>query len=269
MNRMLHRFSLFFMLLSLVALGGCTREKSADALSDDVLHIAAAANLSYVISPLVDDFRRRYPEYAGLDIEVTKASSGSLTAQIRNGAPYDVFLAANMSYPEALHAEGLTRGEPVTYAIGIPVLVCRRELATSDGPDVLAGDGVRAIAVAQPELAPYGEAALAIVESAGLLEELRPRLVYSSSVAQAFQQAVTAADAGFIAKSLLFGDKGRELQKAGMVAMEFAPETYSEARLRQAMVLLDGESESAQKFFSYIQGEGAQRIFLNNGYRLP
>ncbi len=261
------RFSLlsvlFFSLL-IVACGGKER------LHEDsgVLHIAAAANLSYVLPELVDAFRMEHGEYAGSDIRITKASSGSLTAQIRNRAPFDLFLAANTRYPEVLHEDALTAGPPVVYAEGVPVMVYRQEIEGEKGVACLIDASVEKIAIAQPDLAPYGEAAIDILSRAGVLQQVESKFVYGTSVTQTFQHVITAADAGFIAASLLYGEGGKELKKAGMGRIGFSHDAYNPAGLRQAMVLLDASNTTAKAFFRFMQSERAGDILRNNGYRV-
>lgn len=182
-----------------------------------VLHIAAAANLSYVIPELVETFRKEHSEFAGFDIRVTKASSGSLTSQIRNRAPYDVFLSADTRYPQNLHEGELTVGPPVVYAKGVPVMVFRQEVEGEKGIACLTDGSVEKIAIAQPDLAPYGEAAVEILSRAGILKQVESKFVYGVSVTQTFLHTITAADAGFIAASLLYGEGGAELKKAGNI----------------------------------------------------
>ncbi len=257
---------LLFMLQLMVS--GCSPASEHPSEDPAVLHIAAAANLSYVIDKLTGLFLERFPRYASADIRVTKASSGSLTAQIRNHAPYDIFLAANTAYPEALFRDSLTVGSPVVYAQGIPVLVYRKTFDGSQGPGFLAEGQVERIAIAQPELAPYGQAAEDIMRKAGVYDRVSSRLVYGSSVTQTFQHAVTAVDAAFIAKSLLYGDTGNEVQKAGLLTMEFSPDEYRQELLRQAMVLLNGRNGIAADFFDFLQGSEAKEVFKQYGYRV-
>ena len=267
-NRRIYLLPLLLVFLTVNACGGGPAKQSQSAQRSDVLHIAAAANLSYVISLLIDAFIEEHGEYAVMDIRVTKASSGSLTAQIRNSAPFDVFLAANTGYPEALSADSLTFGSPVVYAEGIPAMVYRQEIDGEKGVACLLDVSVDKIALAKPELAPYGEAAVEILSRAGILKQVENKFVYGSSITQAFQHAITAADAGSIAASLLYGDSGQEMEKAGMRSVVFAPDAYNPAALRQAMVLLDSSNEAAQVFYSFMQGERAREILRNNGYRV-
>jgi len=266
-SRLLQAITVFLLLFSITSCrnGG---KGLPGQVTPEVLHIAAAANLSYVMPELVAGFRKEYPGYAEADIRVTKASSGSLTAQIRNSAPYGLFLAANTGYPDALHADGLSEGRPVVYAEGVPVLVYRQELDCDVSLRCLAGSSVNTIAIAQPELAPYGEAAVEILKKAGIFEAVQKKFVYGTSITQTFQHCVTAADAGFIAKSLLYGESGSELERAGRRWMELSPDSYDRKGMRQAMVLLKGASPAAGAFFDYMQGSTARAILEKNGYRV-
>ncbi len=265
-----YRFVAVFFLCALQFLVSCgeKQQKEDAGPRPAALHIAAAANLSYVMPELVEAFRDEYGRYRHLDIKVTKASSGSLAAQIRNTAPFDLFLAANTLYPQTLYDDSLTALPPVIYAEGIPVMVYRKDLDCRKGIACLTDSSVRKIAIAQPELAPYGEAAREILTRKGLLEKIEGKFVYGASISQAFQHAVTAADAGFIAASLLYGDAARELKRAGMESVGFAPDSYDPVVLRQAMVLLDASNEEAEAFFTFMQGKRAGEILRKNGYRV-
>ncbi len=254
--------------LPLLLAAACTGGKSGMPADERILHIAAAANLGYVMPKLIDGFREERKEFAKTDIRVTKASSGSLTAQIRNGAPYGLFLSADSRYPEALCADGLALGKPVVYARGVPVMVYREGTGCKKGVVCLAGKRVGKVAVPRPELAPYGEAALDILGRAGILEAVEGKFVYGASVTQTFQHAITAADAGFVAKSLLFGEGRGALEKAGRQWSTFPSDAYDARKLRQAMVLLEGSGEVAGAFFAYMQGRKARDILENNGYRV-
>lgn len=262
-------FSLFSTTLLVLSCRGMERKPAEKETGrPSVLHVAAAANLSYVIPEFVDAFRNKHSEFAGTGIRVTKASSGSLTSQIRNGAPYDIFLAANTHYPQSLHDDGFTAGPPVVYAGGVPVLVFRQEIEGEKGIACLTDESVEKIAVAKPDLAPYGEAAIEILSYAGILKQVESKFVYGTSVTQTFQHTITVADAGFIAASLLYGEGGKELKKAGMGWTGFPDDAYNPAGLRQAMVLLDSTNRAAAVFFRFMMSEEAGNILKIKGYRV-
>jgi len=166
--------------------------------------VAAAADLRFALDDLVAQFRRTRPD---VDVAVSYGSSGTFFAQISNGAPFDLFLSADRSYPDRLVERGLARaGSQFTYAVGrivlwvpdaSPIDVAAVGLAALDD------DRVRHVAIANPEHAPYGRAAMAALESAGRLDRVRPRLVFGENVAQTLQFVQSgAADAGIVALSL-------------------------------------------------------------------
>ncbi len=161
------------------------------------LRIAAAADLGPVLPPLLDRFERQ----TGIHAEASYQSSAALTMQMLNGAPFDLFLSADLSYPQRIVAAGLAvSAAPIPYARGTLVLFTRHD---SRWPvpklDTLRDPALRRLAIANPDRAPYGRAALAALTSLGLLEALKPRLVTAENIAQAAQFAETGnAAAGLI-----------------------------------------------------------------------
>jgi molybdate transport system substrate-binding protein len=160
--------------------GAGDRPASGDAGEPVVVRVAAASDLTPVladIGALVD----------GVQLEPTYASSGTLVQQIRNGAPYDLLLAADVSYAEQLAEDGAADGDPFVYATGRLALWLRAgvDADVADGLDVLTGPQIRTVAIANPAHAPYGAAARAALEDAGLLDAVQDRLVLGESVAQA------------------------------------------------------------------------------------
>lgn len=267
-RRLLFVFLLLHVSLPLIISCKKTQDHPRQGTEPAMLQIAAAANLSYVIPKLVEAFREKYEEYENTDIRITKASSGSLVAQIRNGAPFGLFLSANTTYPQALYGDSLTVAPPEIYAEGIPVMVFHRGIEGERGVGCLTDASVEKVAIARPELAPYGEAALQILQGAGVLEQVQDKFVYGVSVTQTFQHATAAADAGFIAASLLHGGAGTELEKAGMQWIGFPDGSYDAAVLQQAMVLLDSSNTAAADFYTFMLGEEAAEIMEKNGYRV-
>jgi molybdate transport system substrate-binding protein len=167
------------------------------------LRVAAAADLEPVLPPLLEQFERA----TGIHAEVTYKASAMLTAQIENGAPFDVFLAADLSFPKRLIDDGLadTAGSadsstPITYARGTLVLWERKDSRLPPPSlDLLRDPRLKSFAIANPESAPYGRAAVAALKSLRLYEALKPRLVTAENIAQAAQFVDSAnADAGLI-----------------------------------------------------------------------
>ena len=168
------------------------------------LNIAAAADLKFALDELLKDFRARHPEDK---IEVTYGSSGNFVAQLTQGAPFDVFLSADMSYPRKLVEQGLVKENGVfPYAVGHIVLWVPQASALAVeklGMKTLLEPSVQHIAIANPQHAPYGRAAEAALKSQGLYDTLKDKLVLGENVAQTAQFAQSgAADVGIIALSL-------------------------------------------------------------------
>lgn len=163
------------------------------------LRVAAAADLEPVLPPILDEFQH----VTGIRAEATYQASAMLTAEIENGAPFDLFLSADLGYPQRLIAERLAGAgstAPIPYARGTLVLWARRDShLPPPSLDLLRNPHLQRLAIANPDRAPYGRAAVAALRSLGIYETLKPRLVTAENVAQAAQFADSAnADAGMI-----------------------------------------------------------------------
>lgn len=167
----------------------------ACAGAQSVLHVAAAADLEPVLPPILEQFQQQ----TGIRAEATYKASAALTTQLENGAPFDIFFAANMGYPQRLAAAGLTAATPVPYAKGTLVLWTRNDAHLVPSLDLLRSDRVKRLAVANPERAPYGRAAVAALNSLHLYDALKTHIVMAENIAQAAQFVDTGnADAGLI-----------------------------------------------------------------------
>lgn len=228
--------------------------------------IAAAANLNFALNEIADAFARARKTR----VDLVFGASGTLTRQIRDGAPFELFLAADEEFPNQLTGAGLTRDAGAVYAVGrLVVFAPKGSPLTVDerleGLTRLArAGGVSRFAIANPEVAPYGEAAEAVLRKRGLWDAIRPRLVLGDTIAQAAQFATTGnAVGGLIAYSLVlapgFGDRGTY---AVIPDADYPP-------LRQRMVLLKRASPAAARFYEYVLGEAARAIFRKHGYALP
>ncbi len=162
--------------------------------------IAAASDLRFALDELVEIYRKDNPSH---NVTVIYGSSGRMTTQIVNGAPYDMFFSADISFPELLQERGLTANEPTVYALGRIVLWSATMDASSMSLHDLAGSDIRRIAIAQPAHAPYGQRAQEALESLGLWETVQPKLVFGENISHAAQMTESgAADVGIIALSL-------------------------------------------------------------------
>lgn len=224
--------------------------------------VAAAANLSFVLDALRERFSQAHP---GIAVTTTFGSSGSLFAQLRRGAPHDVFLAADMEFPSRLAAEGAA--DPATlfsYARGRLVLwTLREDLVVSNGLAVLKPESVRRIAIANPDTAPYGKSAKAALEHQGLWEGLRERLVQAENIGQAAQFVEGRhADAGLVALSLVRAPKLRTVGRWWLV-----PEDWH-APLEQGAILTRSGSTNtaAATFLEFLRSPDARAVLSEFGF---
>ena len=228
--------------------------------------IAAAASLRQALPAVAAAFR----DATGRDIGVSYASSGALTRQIRRGAPYGLFLAANAAYPRKLVDAGLTVGEGATYARGrLAYYVPEGSPLDADGGldglrRGLRTGAVRRFAIPNPKHAPYGERARQALRHAGVWDAVQPALVVGENAAQAARFAAQGPAAGGIVPATLaqapeFAAEGGHTR---ITARRHAP-------LRHRLVTLTGASETARRFRRFVLGERARAILRRHGLAAP
>lgn len=228
--------------------------------------VAAASDLNFVLT----DIGRRFTAETGQRIELVFGSSGTLTRQIRDGAPFELFLSADEAFVAQLHDAGLTTDVGVLYGIGRLVLFAPSgsPLVPAEGfaglQRLVEGGRVTRFAIANPEHAPYGRAAEAALRAHGLWDALRPRLVIGENVTQAAQFATTGnAVGGLVAYSLVIAPA-----MAGRGTFSLVPET-DHPPLRQRMVRLKRAGAGADRFYAYLQEPAARATFERYGFTLP
>lgn len=230
------------------------------------LRIAAAASLQGALDEVAATFETTHP---GAKVEISYGASGSLTAQIQQGAPFDIFLAADMIYPgkAAEHSHG--RGPVFAFVTGRLVLWVRKDLGldpAKDGLSVLKDPRLHHIALANPKLAPYGAAAEAALRSAGLWDALQPRLVFGGNIAQTAQYLqVGAAEAGFIAASEA---RHPDMQAKGVEWT--VPDGLHPPLTQGGVCLRNGAAPAlADAFATFLHGAVSQTIFAKYGFGKP
>ena len=232
------------------------------AASDAPL-VAAASGMRFALAEIARDFSAE----TGIEIRLTLASSGKLTRQIENNAPFELFISADPSLVQKLADAGLTRGATAAVARGRLAIVAGggsplRPDAGLDGlKTALAAGRITRFAIASPQHAPYGRRAREALETAGLWVQLQDRLVVGENVAQATRFALTgAAEGGLVALSLLVPDK-----TVGADHFAVLPEAWHQP-LVHSMVLLKNADQTTMKFFRFVQSPSAQRILARYGY---
>jgi molybdate transport system substrate-binding protein len=233
----------------------------------ETVTIAAAADLTYCIEDLNRSYQQSHPD---TELKLSIGSSGNFSTQIQNGAPFDVFLSADIQYPKNLASTGFVDSSTLTvYAVGRVVLWTTKPDAVNldRGIDILRDRvAVRKIAIANPEHAPYGRAAKAILENSGIWAEVQDRIVQGENIAQTAQFVRTGnVDAGFVALSLLLSPN---LPHIGRY-IEIDPKLYP--KLEQAMVLTTTGSKRppVRAYFQFLQSQAARKIFDQYGFTLP
>jgi len=226
----------------------------------DEIRVAVASNFRDAMSALASQFERE----SNHQVTLIFGSSGKQFAQIRNGAPFDAFFSADSMRPELLQREGLAvPGSRFTYALGKLVLWSPKEGYVDQDGQILEHGNFRHLAIANPDLAPYGAAAREALEEMGLWTQLGKRLVRGENIGQAFQFVNSSnAEVGLVAWAQL---------KRSDAAIEgsywLVPEHYYSPIKQQAILLQD--TVEARMFMSFIRSDDSVRIIRAHGYDIP
>jgi molybdate transport system substrate-binding protein len=230
------------------------------------VRVAAAADLNLALGELIARFRATHDA----DVAVSFGSSGTFYAQLLNRAPFDMFFSADLEYPRQLAARGLTAPDSgFTYGIGRLVLWAPASSALDIehlGLQALVRTPVRHLAIANPEHAPYGRAAVAALRSAGVYDAVRPALVYGENVAQALQFVQSgAADAGIVALSLALAPGVKDTGRAFEIPEALYP------RMEQGGTILSwaADLDAARAFRAFVLGADGRAILQQYGFSLP
>jgi len=230
----------------LVILAAC-RQSPAPPLT-----VAAAANLTNVCQEMGGDFERA----TGIPVKFSFAATGDLTRQIQNSAPFDVFASADMDHIRQLEKENLLlAGTVQVYARGQLAL-----FGSARSLQDLATDKIRFVAIAKPDAAPYGRAAIEALQASNLWKQVEPKVVYAENINVSRQYAVTGnADAAFTAYSLVLHDN----------PVLIDPKLYSPIDQGIGVIRASGNAGAARRFVEYVTGPEGQRLLQRNGYNKP
>lgn len=258
----------------LAVLAALTGSAAGASPAEEPASIAAASDLQFALAEVADRFQA---EGHGR-VRLTMGSSGNLARQIEQGAPFEMFFSADEQYVFRLAERGLTRDRGELHAIGRIAIVAPphselyRELVGDHGAHraiellrTAIRDGrVRRFAIAHPEHAPYGRAAMQALRHLGIWEAIQPALVRGENVSQAARFALTGDSyGGIVAYALLLAPTMKERARFALL-----PESWHEP-LRQRMVLLRGASPTAERFYAYMQGAAAREIMERYGFVVP
>jgi molybdate transport system substrate-binding protein len=228
------------------------------------LKIAAAADLQPVLPPLIEQFEKQ----TGTKVDAAYASSATLTTQILNGAPFSLFLAADLSFPQKVVAAGLAdTAQPVPYARGTLVLWARNDSPAQPLTlDTLRSPALKTVAVANADHAPYGRAAKAAIEKMGLTEMLKDKLVVAENIAQTAQFADSGnAEVGFLSLTSALTPR---LTSSGKYVL--IPEGDYPPILQGAVVLKGGAAVSAaHQFLEFLLSPPIRKQLAERGLKAP
>jgi molybdate transport system substrate-binding protein len=251
-----NRCAPLLLVCALACLGGCgpAREEGGEEIV-----VAAAANLSDAFG----EVGRRFTARTGVRVVYSFGATADLAKQIEQGAPFDVFAAADVKHPEALARRGLlTEGTLALYARGRLVLwTARGDVAVARVED-LTGGVVSRVAVAKPDLAPYGAAAVEAMRALGVWERVEPKVVYAQSAAQAKQFAATGnADAAFLPRSLVRSGEGR--------FVEIDESLHRPIEQAAAVVRASKKQAAARRFVEFLFSDEGRAALKSFGYAEP
>jgi molybdate transport system substrate-binding protein len=247
-----------FLLLALAVLLSCGKEKG--------LRIAVAANFSAAAEELKKEYRKLHPETV---LEIIIGSSGKLAMQIMHGAPYDIFFSADMKRPEILRERGFASGSPLSYACGRLILLRAEKGMTRMTLASAVKDTSKRVIIANPELAPYGKAALEVLKGTGLYTGVKPRLVIAENVVQSARYALLGKGTCFTAMSLLQAPALSE--RAGEISW-IEVDTRLYRKIEQGVVIISESKniDAARSFLDFVlTSNEAKRIIRRFGYTTP
>lgn len=228
--------------------------------------IAAAADLKFAVAEIAEAFKAD----TGKVVELSMGSTGNFATQIRQGAPFQMYMAADEKFIAQLHAEGFTRDEGTLYAEGRVVIMAphgsklKPDAALDNLAAMIDAGTLTKFAIANPEHAPYGMRAEEALKHRGLWDKLQPHMVLGENVSQAAQFALSGnADGGIIAYSLALAPEVTALGEFALIDHDW------HEPLLQRMVLLKSAGPVAEEFYAYIQQPKAREIMAKYGFVLP
>jgi molybdate transport system substrate-binding protein len=252
----------FFVLIAALSLSFGSRQLRAQKRE---VSVAAAADLQFAMADLAHQFERA----TGDALRVTYGSSGNFFSQLQNGAPFDLFFSADIDYPKKLQSAGLAEpGSIFAYAVGRIVIWTPAD-SKLDVPNqnwnALLHLSVSKIAIANPGHAPYGRAAVAAMQAAGIYEKVKDRLVFGENISQAAQFVQSGnAQAGIIALSLAVSPAMKDGKR-----WEIPADSYP--AIEQAVVMLKNakNKDAARAFLEFVKSESGRATLARYGFAIP
>jgi molybdate transport system substrate-binding protein len=235
---------------------------AAGVAQADEVQVAVAANFSAPIQAIAADFEKD----TGHKLVTSFGATGQFYTQIKNGAPFEVFLSADDTTPEKLEKEGDTvKGSRFTYAIGTLALWSAKEGYVDAKGDVLKKNAYQHLSIANPKAAPYGLAATQVLAKQGLTDKVKDKIVEGQNITQAFQFVSTGnAELGFVALSQIYKDG-----KVASGSAWIVPAELHDPIKQDAVILNKGkDNPAAQALVDYLKGPKAAAVIKSYGYQL-
>lgn len=226
-----------------------------------LVRVAIAANLQPSIKALQQDFKKK----TGISIEAIPGPSGALATQIKNGAPFDLFLSADTTFPNQLFKSGFATGKPMIYARGVLIICSTQNLDMMHWQALLRSASVQKIAIGNPAVAPYGKAAEEALKHEHVYADVQAKLVLGESISQVNTYITTSVvKAGFTTLSLV----NDPANTTPFYYQRINPRFYNP--IEQGMVLIKNAvpNPNAEKFYRYILSPAAKKIFISYGYQV-
>lgn len=239
----------------------CENTDAPDNKQDQPLTVAVAANVQFAMEDIKNAFVKKYQHPVRLII----GSSGKLTAQIKQGAPYDIFISANMKYPESLYRDSFSTALPRVYALGALVWWTMKPLTLDQPMSIVSSPSIKKLAIANPQNAPYGEEALRSLENLDLIDIAREKLVYGESIAQTNQYIISGVcDLGITAKSIVLSPAWKEKG----TWQEIDESLYNP--IQQGVIITSNgkqnRPETSKLFYDFMFSKEAKAILTSYGY---
>lgn len=225
----------------------------------ETIRVASASSFRFILKPIIKEFEKK----TGCKVLISYGASGHFFIQIRNGAPYDIFISANEIYPKKLiESKKAVKASYTVFAKGKLAIFTLKEMEIKDY-DALLSPQVRTIAIANPKYAPYGRAAVEFLKNTGLYKKVLNKLVYGSNVSQAFQYVVSGgADVGIVALSLVIPyGKGKYL----LIDDKLYPPINNVAIITQ----YGKDKKASWEFIKFLSSPFVKNILKKYGYEVP
>lgn len=244
----------FIMIVSLLFI-----QVACKSSRENEIQVAVAANLKSVVEKLKSDFKKNNDQ---IKLKIIIGSSGRITSQIINGAPYDIFLAANMEYPEKLYQVGKSISKPKVYASGSLIFFTKNNTSIQNWKIIFKDELNKHIAIANPNVAPYGKAAAEVINNLKY-NDVKKKLVIGQNVMQTASIVLNAADCGFISQSILYTEEFKKYNIENKNWFLINRSLYSP--LKQGVVMIN-KNKKILKFYNFLFSNEAKKIFKKYGY---